>query len=356
MEETRTPWKDVLILSIIAVILYHIGLFLVFFLVPMQILYVRRGEAGYKFGSLVFLVGVLLAKTFMLIASRDVPVEPLLVSLDFLLPLAFLAALYVLNADHLGHRRLESPVALSVDEMPGTGAGEAPVLPIRIPTRLLIATVAGAVISLPLVIYLLNSQTLVKILTTQFQLAEKMLSQSGDAVAANGQTVNADQLVRMAMSIFTRVYVFGFFLMIYLNWYIGTHMGRRTQFGSVRLAAFQDRLRPEGLKMPDYMIWLLLVSWGSVILSLYVEIGPLQYVVWNLALVVGFLYGLQGIGIVQYLMRKRSVSRGLRYVLIIAVVALLFVPVANLVVLIGFPLFGVSETWIHYRRIERSEE
>jgi len=354
MGEARSTWTEIILLAVIAVALYNVGIFLAFSLLPLQILLVRRGEAFFKYGSLVFLAGILGVKLVSFAFMPDASIPPLLVSLDFLLPLALVASLAVVNLERIGRVQLDSPTALA--QYPGAENGHA-TRHVSIPTRLLLAVIVGAVVSLPLVIYLLDTDVLSRVLKPQFQAAVNLLQSEGNTTAGP-QGISAEQLSKFAIAVFGRVYAFGFFVMVYLNWHLGTRFARRTLFGAVRLAAFDDRLRNDNIRVPDYMLWPLIAGWGSVLLSVYVHIGFAEYIAWNLALVVGFLYGMQGIGIVQYLFRTKNLSRGLRYLVIIGAVVLLFVPGANLIVLVGFPLLGVSETWIHYRsrRNERSEK
>ncbi|WP_455382653.1 DUF2232 domain-containing protein [Salinispira pacifica] len=348
MADTRSPWAQIIAFSIAAILLYHVGLLLVFFLVPMQILYLRRGVAGYKYGVLIFLGGVVVVKGISLFTARFVNVEPMLVSLDFLLPLAFLGALYIMNVEKLGGK---------------AGGGRT----VDFATRSLAAALFGGLLSLPLLIFLVGSDTLMQVLRSQFQFAEQLLKQP----AGSGPT--ADEMVKASIDLFLRFYLFGFFLMVYFDWYLGTQLGRRmavrpfsredveggaeashadaVNAGAVNAAAGS----PAAIRVPAYMLWILIASWGAVVAGRWVELGPAAYAVWNLALVVAFLYAMQGVGIVQHLFRVRRVSRGVRYVALLSGIALLFVPVANVLIIAGFPLLGVSETWINYRKPNRNE-
>lgn len=355
-----------------AILFYHVGLLLVFFLVPMQILYLRRGEGGYRYGVLIFLGGVLVVKAVSLFTSKFVNVEPLLVSLDFLLPLAFLGALYIMNLDRVGRGR-------------GEGSGRT----VGVATRALSASILGGLLSLPLLIYLVSSDTLMNVLRSQFQFAEQLFQQSAAASGSQGAAgagsapllgpggATPDQLVKASIDIFLRFYLFGFFVMVYFDWYLGTRIGARMaarpfsredvvrpgeeaagggENGSRAAISGRAGIEPAGLVVPGYMLSILIASWAVILAGRFMSLGAFAYVVWNLGLITAFLYAAQGVAIVQHLFRIRNVSRGPRYLLVLTAIALLFVPIANLVVLAGFPLLGVSETWIHYRRMERSEK
>lgn len=357
MAETRSPWTGIVSLAVAAILLYHVGLLLLFFLVPMQILYLRRGEGGYRYGVLIFLGGVLVVKAVSLFTSKFVNVEPLLVSLDFLLPLAFLGALYIMNLDRIGPGRSE-------------GAGRT----VGVATRALSAGLLGGLLSLPLLIYLVSSDTLMHVLRSQFQFAEQFFQESAAASSSTGAAgagsapllgpggATPDQLVKASIDIFLRFYLFGFFLMVYFDWYLGTRIGMRmalrpfSQEDVQEAESSRTAIGPTGIVVPGYMLWLLIATWAAILAGRFVDFGPFVYAVWNLGLIVAFLYAVQGVAIVQHLFRTRNVSRGARYLLVLLAIALLFVPIANLVVLAGFPLLGVSETWLHYRRMERSEK
>ncbi len=310
----------------------------------MQILYLRRGEGAYKYGALVFLGGVLVVKVVTLFTAHFIDVEPLLVSLDFLLPLALLGALYLMNVTRV---RLRGGVETGKD--------------VDVASRALAASIFGGLLSLPLMIYMVGTDSLVHALRSQIQFAEDMIQQSA---AQAGTTVDQgpspDQMVKLSIDIFLRFYLFGFFLMVYLDWHLGTQIGRRMAIVAASREFGQGTdIVPDpvgGIRIPAYMLWLLLLTWGGVLLGLFVDLGPFAYVLWNLAMIVGFLYAMQGVAIVQHLFRIKNVGRGARYLLLTGAIALLFVPIANLVVLVSFPLLGVSETWIHYRRLERSEK
>ena len=84
-------------------------------------------------------------------------------------------------------------------------------------------------------------------------------------------------------------------------------------------------------------------------------IGAVRYAAWNIGLIGLFVFGMQGIGIIQTILDRRAVSRQIRVVISAGMVFMVFWPGVNLVVLIGLPVLGVSELWIHYRK-ERKEE
>jgi hypothetical protein len=111
-----------------------------------------------------------------------------------------------------------------------------------------------------------------------------------------------------------------------------------------------------GFRVPDWLVWPLLVPWAVVLLDLKISLGPLRYVAWNLGLIMLFTYGMQAVGIIQTLLDRRNVSRGFRALIAGGLALMVLWPGVNFVVLIGLPCLGVSELWIHYRKEQKEKE
>ena len=109
---------------------------------------------------------------------------------------------------------------------------------------------------------------------------------------------------------------------------------------SARLASF---------RLESHYLWPFIASWAGIGLGLLVDLGVVSYVVWNVGLVMLFLYGLQGLAILRFLFEKRGLPRLLWLLLVVGLVVLAASPRAGIVVVFGIPLFGVSENWIRYR-------
>jgi uncharacterized protein YybS (DUF2232 family) len=105
----------------------------------------------------------------------------------------------------------------------------------------------------------------------------------------------------------------------------------------------------------EKLIWGFLLGWFGVLLSLLRPLGWVSIVFWNIALLSTVLYGMQGIDILRYYIKK--VER-LRIVILVTILLFVFIPGLNILMMVGVPLLGVSEIWIQYRRTveERSEK
>jgi hypothetical protein len=192
--------------------------------------------------------------------------------------------------------------------------------------------------------------------------------------------------------VFWRFFLFSYFLLVGLSWWLGSRLGirfpsggsarwaswRGTVFGArtgrdpgvaaerAGVGALSQEAQPAAVpgagqwprvldfRLPDTYIWPLIGSLAVVLIGLMTPLGVLDLVAWNLAAIVLFLYGVSGIGVLQFFLRKFRVPRGMRVLLAIMLGVLLLSPRANLAVIILVPGLGVSEIWLRYRTRERS--
>jgi hypothetical protein len=75
--------------------------------------------------------------------------------------------------------------------------------------------------------------------------------------------------------------------------------------------------------------------------------------VWNIVMVLGLLYGLQGVGILLHLLDQIKTPFLLRGLAVAIIILVLGLNVTNYAVLGVIPLFGLTENWIKYRKWKR---
>ena len=330
-------WLEVAGLSLASVVLFRFGVLLLLFLVPLQILWVRRGERAGLIGSGLFLGVQLVLKGIDYLRIRDLlaigEASPGLLFIDIVLPVGFLAGLFALNtvqaimpSGQSGERRMLS-------------GGE----------RVSAALAVAVAIYVPVMLVLDNAGAVDEVISIQLAVIQSVLTDS--AATATEVAELTDLVVRVISSGFLAVHL----LVLLVNWWFGTRMafrGRVSPSGEIaeRLAGFQL----SDYQLSSRLIWLLIASWGGVLLSIVVELSWFAYLLWNLALVSLVLYGIQGIAILWYFMQRRKMTRGARMGIAVALIVALLVPGVNLVVLVGLPGLGASEVWVNYHRFERS--
>jgi hypothetical protein len=146
-------------------------------------------------------------------------------------------------------------------------------------------------------------------------------------------------------------FVFGYFVNLAGAWYVGGRIAARSRLGAAGSAL-------AGFALPEVMVWPLIGSWAVVLAGRFAPLGYLRVFALNAGLVILALYGVQGLAIVESLIarKKRAVDAG-RY-LLVGLLVVLVVPALTILALVVLPLVGVSEIWVQYRveRKERSDE
>lgn len=352
----------------ISTLLYHLGMGFVLFLVPLQVVLVRRGRRPF-FTSLGAAFALILVVK-LIIQGGEVGGEaaPFLL-LELAVVLALMGGLVLVQVPELfPHTRL-----------PAT----------RRVTRLVAVTAAVGVLTLPLVVYLRGNQTFNAGLREVFDALAAALQRAlgggagleappaegapaAPAVPAPGgldaglfqAAFSGQALMAFVGQIFWRGYLFSYFLMLGLSWWLGTRLG--TRFAGRPAWRGGGRAAGEGepaagawprvaqFRLSDAYVWPLIGSLAVILLGLVVELGALELAAWNAGVTLLFLYGVSGIGVLQYFLRRFRVPRGMRVLLAILLAILVLSPRANLAVFILIPGLGVSEIWLKYRTRERS--
>lgn len=105
----------------------------------------------------------------------------------------------------------------------------------------------------------------------------------------------------------------------------------------------------------DEVIWVFLLLWGLVGIGYFVSWPYLvKAVLFDLAAAVSLLYAVQGFAILLWRSRVkgRPVSAASLFWRIFIIMALL--QVVNTLLMCGFTLLGVTETWIQYRKVKEN--
>jgi len=320
----------------VALLLFRSGLLLLVFLIPIQIAWVRRGETAGLWSSGIFLGALALLKFSDYLRIRSMldgaGIGMGLLFLDIVLPVSFLVGLYLLNTPRLAIRVGNDVRELNVVE------------------RLVAAVLTGAVIYVPTIVLVYLSGSVDGIVAAQVELLQSLLT----AVNATEDEILA--LTDLAMRIFLSGFLFGFFILLVGNWWVGTRFALRERFALRGSNEVAERLRSFSIvrfRMPVVMVWVVIAAWGAVLLSMLVDVGWLSFVILNLAFLTLAMYSIQGLAVIWHLLDRRKVSRVRRISLAVGLVIGLLIPGLNIVFLLGLPGLGISEVWVNYHRFER---
>jgi hypothetical protein len=348
---------EILIFAAVSTLLYCLGTGPLFFLIPLQVLYVRRGRKSFGWAALLTL-GLIMAVVLLL--ARRLPISGAGLSgaamsegalaqtalahgaLDPAAPILFLnmAVTVLLIGGLILIQFPEMSPELKVPRFPRVA-------------RHLIATAIAGVLCVPVILYLrgneIFTQGIREFMGTWIDGMNRTIAASGgQAVQPGVQPIQTDEFLEFIKAALLRSFLFSYFLVLSFSWWLGTIIGARSigrHPGLTRIADF---------KLPDRYVWPLIASLALVVLNLIVPAEPLAIPAWNALLILGFLYGVSGLGIIRFLLKKLNVNPGIRWLVIVIIVILALTPRIGIAVRVLVSGLGVSEVWLKYRREERS--
>lgn len=319
IEKKGSAAGEILAFSLASVVLFRFSLFLLIFVIPLAVLYRRRGFFPGLIGSLVAFAGIAGMKIYHMASIQGAVFRPDLLGIDLVVPGTFLLGLAVMEAPELKSLRAYQ--------------------------RLLVAAVLAGIAGLPLLRYVMTSPEFDMILRAQIQAMVRSLTE-GQAAGADLPFTGTEEVVRLSRIVFLNTYLAGYFMTLAANWVIGVRL-------SMRIAGESGEFPPfTRFRLPDAAVWAFLLFWTVVFLSFFRDLGIVRMLAWNLGLIAAILYGCQGVGIIK--IWTAVLPRGTRLALTFLLVTLVFVPGINVILIAGVPLLGVSELWVNYRTKERS--
>jgi hypothetical protein len=323
---------EALLFAVSSLVLYSFGVGRLFFLVPLQVIAVRRGTAG------------------LAAAGGIAAIALTAIRLAALLPAPFDgSAIAASGAEVAVFLLLAGGLAVANLRLGGA----------RALLRLLAATGAVCLAGAPLVAAMAANPAVTGLVDELFANASRMLQSifaSGDSVA--GTVIEAvivpATLKEMVRESLLNSFVLSVFAFLAFSWWAGSAAGRRADATSMprwRLAAF---------RLEGWWLWPLIVSLALVaadLLGLAARVpqslaafaSGVSYAAWNAALVALFVFGLQGLAIVRFWLEKRSLARFVWPLVVAVVLGALITPRLNAVAAVALPLFGASENWVRYR-------
>jgi len=324
---------EALIFAAVSTLLYHLGMGFILFLIPLQIVLIRKGRKSFAI-TLVLALTFIIAVKLILLGRMQVPAVAPFLLVEIATVLSLMGGLVLIQLPELS---------------PGFESYRLP----RV-LRLLIATGVAGALSAPVILYLRGNEEFILGMQEIFSaLASNLNRAFSEAETFNllsgSGLFEAESLMQISSTFLLRSFLFDYFLLLTFSWWLGTIIGARTvgkKHGLTRVADF---------KLPDTYVWPLIVSLGLVLGTLLLPVEFLEILAWNSLLILAFLYGIVGVGILRFLLKKLKIPMGFRWLLILAIIILAMTPRINFVILILVPGLGVSETWLKYRREERSK-
>jgi hypothetical protein len=337
-KSARGRFLEISLFTLSSLVLYHvgnqIGIGVVVFLVPLQVVASRRGA-----GSLFAVCGLFL---LVFLALRLLPFlggawQPdILTIVETIFVLSLLFGLLIVNLPLLAPRR-----ALF---------------------RLLGATAAAGLGAIPCTIWLSHSAQFQTEMSTLFTEASRMIVSllsggQGTADPALSAFLSPDALRSMSGIVLSRSLLALYFGLLSFSWWAGQAFAARSTWPG------QQRFRFSGFRLESFWLWPLIGALALILADLFFGShsssawgdSVWQYVAWNVGFVLVILYGLQGLAILRFLFEKHGLPRLLWLILVVTLAILAGSPRSGAFVMVVLPAFGVSENWIRYRIVARRE-
>lgn len=212
--------------------------------------------------------------------------------------------------------------------------------------RLLSATVVVLLLSLPIAGVYSGNQEVMEFIQQQVKAVLDAFQQSLSANGADSSvmlfaSMDADSLYTLMSEVFIRHYIFSYFLMLTACWALS--------YGIYRRSVGRSPYNLVNFTVSEVFLWPVIVSWFGVMLDVLVGIPYIGFLFWNYGMILLSIFAMQGIGIMKSLFQQHGVSKLLQVLVTASAVIILLTPRLNLVLIVGVPLLGLSEYWIHYR-------
>ncbi len=347
----NSVWTEMILFSIASIFLYQTSIGIFFFLIPLQILYRRRGNQLFNYSLLLTFLVIALIKTIRISRLDNAGFTFSLVLLEILVLISLLGGLFLLNANIFEHftGNLDLDLFRRKDNF----------------FDLLSLSILFGIVSIPFILYFGNNTAFNDYMNLVFKslsdyLKTMFTTKDTENLAILNKFLSAETLKETTNRIFFRTFIFDYFILLGFSRWIGNAIGRknlqRESIEKSRLDVEKTESSIISFKVPEYYLWPLIVSLALTLIDYIRGLGVIGYVSWNATLILALLYGINALGIIRYLFGYFRVSRGLQLLLYFMLIILLFTPKINIIVLIAIPGLGVSEIWIKYREFERRDE
>lgn len=318
-------YLEILLFTLSSLLLYHTIIGFVLFLVPLQVVASRRGIRGLCAAAGVFFVVFLALRFGPFVLSPGAGAPDMVIFMETGGVLLLLLGLLGVNVPIKGRPRTA--------------------------VMLLAATAVAGIIGFPTIVVLARTDAFQASMNSLFSDTAKVLSTAlapatdGFGSALLAPILEPTHLREMSESFLTRTLLADYMIMLTFSWWAG-------QAAAARAPAFlgiAPSFRFSRFRLESFWLWPLIASGAVVLADLFFHFSSWAFVGWNIALVLLFLYGLQGLAIVWFQFEARHLPRFLWLLLVIVLGILAVSPGIGVIVLVAVPLFGISENWVRYR-------
>lgn len=317
-------YLDLLLFTLSSLLLYHTGVGIVLFLVPLQAMASRKGVQGLLASAGVFFAVFLGIRFYPFVLSGGGSRPDILVFVEIGVVLLLLLGMIIVN--------------LPLQRRP------------RTLLLLLAATAAAGIAGVPSIIWLSGNAAFQQSMTNLYAEISRTLSGvfaplDGVDSSLVSSLLEPAKLRQISEASFLRSLLADYAILLSFSWWAGQAASART----TALFGARPTFRFAEFRLEGWWLWPFIASGALILTDLFFGISSWAYAAWNVGLVLLFLYGLQGMAILRFLFEKHRIPRLLWMLLVVGLALLAASPRVGLFILLAVPVFGVSENWIRYR-------
>ena len=320
-------FRDLAITVVLSVVCSQVGFLVLLYTVPLYTLFFRKGSRDLLIGAGSVLVILLVLTVWTTRSVVDADLRGAFVVVEMIIPILLMLGMFFV-----------------IDIIPVLSG-------LRRLYRLLIATAAAVLVFIPVFRLLQQNEVFIEAVSSQINAIAGMLFGEGSATF-EGEVVKSylgeEGILGYMKSFYTKSAAGIFFLVMLINARVAELILSRMQRKSpMQLTDFS---------LPETLLWPILLTAVGMLVEIFelVSLGPVSPVFWNVGLILLFVYGLQGLGIIRSLLSRFRLPNSFRLMIEMMLILMLAIPGINYIVIIGLPVLGISETWINLRKPIRS--
>jgi uncharacterized protein YybS (DUF2232 family) len=221
--------------------------------------------------------------------------------------------------------------------------------------RFIAGALAAAFVFLFIMYAPLNGSSFAEAFRPQAELLSSLYISSAGADAAKRslleQAINADMVLElMKLVAFRGGAVVSCFLLFFISRQLSLSIARVFRRAGSRQGTTVPGIA--GFHAPPLSIWVLSASLALVLLSRIFNIGSIETAAWNVLVICGIIYLVQGAGIVLFFFSRRGMPPASRFFLNVLVVIIVLSPGINAFVFGAVLLLGIAENWLPLRAVK----
>ena len=319
--------RELSIAVILSTLFCQFGFLVLFFTVPLYALFYRRGATDLLIGSGSVLFLILVFAVWKMRSVSDADLRGALVIIEMIIPILLMLGMFFV-----------------IDIIPGFSG-------VRRLYRLLTATCAAAIICVPVFLLLKGNDVFTEAVKTQINALAGIVMGDGSGTYESevvksylGEEGLAGYMKNFYMKSAAAMYFLILLVTVRISELLVSRIKRQTPLMLVDFS------------VPNVLLWPMLLAAVGMLVDIFnlLELGFAVPVVWNAGLILLFIYGLQGLGIIRAVFRRFKLPQSLRMMFEFILIMMLLMPGINYIVIIGLPVLGISETWINLRKSIRS--